>query len=63
MRRRTGRDSMSGSAWRNPESFLGDVRLRNFSHLARRARNGIFPGGDDAPKNTDSVPRNREAER
>jgi hypothetical protein len=22
---------MSGSAWRNPESFLGDVRLRNFS--------------------------------
>jgi hypothetical protein len=54
---------MSGSAWRNPESFLGDVRLRNFSHLARRARNGIFPGGDDAPKNTDSVPRNRETER
>ena len=27
------------------------------------ARNGIFPRGDDAPKNPDGVPRNRETER
>src|SRR5262245_56615748 len=26
-------------------------------------RNGIFPGGDDAPKNAKDVPRKRETER